>query len=276
MPVTNPAEIFAVNTYSYTVGWTAADCVSHLADQGYPGFEVMMYPGHLWPTDTAAAPRLVQALERTGTRLVATNMPNVDLNVAGASEEMRAYSIDLICRFIALSGDIGAPAIVLGPGKANPLFPDDREVLKGRFFRALDRFAPVAEKGGVRLLIENIAFAFLPDAPSLLRAVEEYGHDGIGIIYDVANAHFIGEDPCEGLRLVRDRLGLVHFSDTGRSVYRHDPVGMGDVPFAAVPPVLAEVGYAELPVLEVISRTPDADTLDSACRLAEAGFGAAG
>lgn len=269
----NPANSFAVNTYSYTTTWTAADCVAHLADQGYRGVEIMMHPGHLWPTETEAARRLVHALDASGTRLVATNMPNIDLNITSTTAEMRDYSIGLISSFIALSGDVGSPAIVLGPGKANPLFPDDRELLKQRLFAALDRFLPIAEKAGVRLLIENIAFAFLPDAPSLLQAVEEYGKDEIGIIYDVANAHFIGEDPCEGLRLVKDRLGLVHFSDTGRSAYRHDPVGLGDVPFAAVPPVLTEVGYTELPVLEIISRMPDSDTLASAVRLIEVGYG---
>jgi hypothetical protein len=49
-------------------------------------------------------------------------------------------------------------------------------------------------------------------------------------------------------------------------------VGLGDVPFADVPPVLREIGYSELPVLEVISRNPDADTLDSATRLAKLGY----
>jgi hypothetical protein len=39
-----------------------------------------------------------------------------------------------------------------------------------------------------------------------------------------------------------------------------------------VPPVLAEIGYSELPVLEVISRNADADTMDSAKKLADLGY----
>ena len=46
--------------------------------------------------------------------------------------------------------------------------------------------------------------------------------------YDIANAHFIGEDTNAGLRQVQSRLGIVHLSDTGRQAWRHDPVG--DVP----------------------------------------------
>lgn len=42
-----------------------------------------------------------------------------------------------------------------------------------------------------------------------------------------------------GLRTVRNRLSLVHISDTTRSVFKHDPVGQGDVPFVQVPPVFS-------------------------------------
>ena len=64
----------------------------------------------------------------------------------------------------------------------------------------------------------------------------------------------------------------MHLSDTGRQHYRHDPVGRGDVPFAAIPEMLADVGYRRRPMLEIISETGDADILDSAARLAALGF----
>lgn len=270
----DPKSIFAINLYSYTFSHKAADCIRHLADQGYRGVELMMYPGHLWPAGIDAAGRreLRRVADAGGVRIVSLNMPNIDLNIAGASQEMRDYSLGLVSGFVRLAGDLGAPGIIIGPGKANPLFPAPREVLKGHFFRALDALAPIAEQGGTRLLVENMPFAFLPDADSLMNTLEEYGNDGIGVIYDVANGHFIGEHPAEGLRRVRSRLGLVHFSDTGTKVYKHDPVGMGDVPFADIPPVLAEVGYREMPVLEIVSHDPDADTLESARRLAAAGY----
>jgi sugar phosphate isomerase/epimerase len=272
--MSDPAKIFAVNTYSYTFDWTAADCIRHLADQGYPGFELMMYPGHLWPAEIDAADKrdILRARDQSGTRIVSFNMPNIDINIVGASPQMRDYSLGLLSQFVTLAGELEVPAIVIGPGKSNPLFAPSREFLVGHFFKALDHLYPIAKKGGVRLLVENMPFAFLPDAPSLAKTLDEYGNDDIGIIYDVANGYFINEDPRDGLRTVRKRLGLVHFSDTGKSVYRHDAVGLGDVPFADVPPVLAEIGYSELPVLEVISRNPDADTIDSARKLAALGY----
>jgi L-ribulose-5-phosphate 3-epimerase len=268
------AKIFGINTYSYTLNWSAADCIRHLADQGYAGVELMMYPGHLWPDlDTSGRRDLRRAAEERGVRIISLNMPNVDLNVAGASREMRDYSLGLLSQFVRLAGELGAGGIVIGPGKANPLFPAPREILLGHFNRALDHLAPIAEQGGTRLLVENMPFAFLPDADSIMRALADYGNDRIGVIYDVANGHFIGENPQVGLRRVRDRLALVHLSDTRRSVYKHDPVGMGDVPFTGVPAVLVEVGYKEMPMLEIISHNADADLRDSAQRLAALGYG---
>jgi len=138
------------------------------------------------------------------------------------------------------------------------------------FYRALDVLAPLARQVGTRLFIENMPFAFLPDAESLMNAVDGYGDDSIRVIYDVANAHFIGEAPTDGLRRVRDRLSLVHFSDTTRQSYKHDPLGCGDVPLAGIASVMKEIGYTELPMLEVISLKPDSNIADSCRRLQQA------
>jgi sugar phosphate isomerase/epimerase len=265
---------FAINTYSYIFGGSAADTVARLADQGYGGVELMLFPGHLWPAElNASALRSLRNLCEQRLRLVSVNMPNIDMNVAAAAEEMRTYTLNLLVQFVRCAGELGAGGIVVGPGKANPLFPMPRERMVSYFYRALDRLAPLARQAGTRLLIENMPFAFLPDAGSLMNVVDNYGDDSIRIIYDVANAHFIGEPPAQGLRCVRGRLSLVHFSDTTRQSYKHDPLGQGDVPLAGLASCMKEIGYAELPMLEVISPNPDPDIADSCRRLQEAGFG---
>jgi len=185
---------------------------------------------------------------------------------------MRRHSLQLLRAIVELAGDLEVPGVVVGPGKANPLMPAPREQLTGHFFRALDSLAPHAERVGTRLYVENMPFAFLPDAQSLMAALERYGDARIAVIYDIANAVFIGEDPGEGLRCVRDRLKLVHLSDTPREVYRHSAVGLGVVPFATIPPLLGEVGYADLPMLEIVADDPDDALRTSALRLFELGW----
>ena len=270
----NAAAGIGVNTYSYIFGGSAADTVAKLADQGFGGVELMFFPDHLWPADLdAAAIRSLRQLCEARLRLVAVNMPNVDINIAAAAEEMRAYTMDLLTKFVRCAGELGASGIIVGPGKPNPLFPMPRERMISHFYRALDTLAPLARQVGTQLFIENMPFAFLPDAEQLMSVVDGYGDDSIRVIYDVANAHFIGEDPKEGLRRVRDRLSLMHFSDTTRQSYKHDPLGYGDVPLAGLASAMKEVGYTELPMLEVISLEPDTDIADSCRRLHDAGIG---
>ena len=84
----------------------------------------MFFPGHLWPAELdASGLRSLRRLCEQRLRLVAVNMPNVDINVAAAAEEMRAYTLDLLIKFVRCAGELGAGGIIVGPGKPNPLFP---------------------------------------------------------------------------------------------------------------------------------------------------------
>lgn len=259
---------FGINTYSYTQTKSAVDCVRLLAERGVKSVELMLYPGHLWITDSREALReLRREIEVSGLSLVTLNSPNIDLNIAAATAEMRNHSIALNTEYLRVAAELNAKALILGPGKPNPLFPLPREAMEPHFFRALDELLPFAGRDGIELWVENMPFAFLPDAAGLMASLDQYGANNIGVCYDVANAHFIGEDPVAGFDRVGSRLRLVHLSDTGQSVYRHDPVGLGDVDFAAVVSKINAVGLEQAPMLEIISRNPDHDIRQSIERL---------
>lgn len=266
---------FAVNTYSYTLKGPAFECLRQLAERGFREFELMMYPGHLWPAEMDQVQRqaLRQFIGEAGLTIRTINMPNVDLNIAAATAEMREMTLGLLEKFIALAGDLGAQGVVLGPGKANPLLPMPRQQMLDHFFRALDRLRPVAARHGTALFVENMPFAFLPRADELLTALDRYGAADIGVVYDVANGHFIKEDIGGALRACAPRLQVVHLSDTHQTVYRHDAVGLGTVDFMVIPPVLEEIGYLRRPVLEIIDPDPDTSIQHSVRALLAAGWG---
>ena len=265
---------FGCNTYSYTLSHSAENCLTHLADLGFSEFELMMVPGHLWPpeVDNAARKALRRRIGKLGVKVVALNMPNVDFNIAALAPEMRRYTLDRLKSIVELAGDLGVPGIVVGPGKANPLFPAPKERLTGYFLAALDKLQPLAEKAGTALWVENMPFAFLPKIDELMEVLDRYGNPAIGIVWDAANSHFAHEEFAQSLRRCRGRLKLVHLSDTNRWQYRHDAVGLGTVPFAELPALLLEVGYAGRSMLEVISNNPDRDILESVERLRAVGF----
>jgi L-ribulose-5-phosphate 3-epimerase len=266
---------FGVNSYSYMFSHSAAATVDHLSGLGIRHFELMAHPGHLWPAelDTIARRQLRARFGSGGCRLMTLNMPSLDINFAAASLEMRTYTVNLLSDLVRLASDLGAENVLIAPGKANPLFLPPRDHLVERFYAALDVLHPLAQAGGTRLLVENIPICFVPDAPGLMQLLDDYGADDIGIVYDVPNGYFINEDPAEGLRIVKDRLKVVHLSDTGRSAWRHDPIGRGDIDFSVLPAVLAEIGYAENVVLEIISGDADSGIFGSIDTLANMGWG---
>lgn len=265
---------FAINTYSYTLDHTVEACLRTLSARGYRQFELMMYPGHLWPFDFDRGLRraLTRMIAAEGLELLTANMPNIDVNIAAAVPEMRAYSMRNLVAIFELAGDLGIPGVIVGPGKANPLMPMPHNHMMGHFFAALDQLSPISEKLGVQILVENMPFAFLPGIDALTAALDEYGNPGIGVVYDIANGVFIKEDPCDGIRKTGSRLVHVHASDTPLEVYRHDPVGTGVVPFEEVGRCLVDIGYGKPPILEIISAEADAGIDDSARQLAGMGW----
>jgi L-ribulose-5-phosphate 3-epimerase len=136
----------------------------------------------------------------------------------------------------------------------------------------LDELVPLAQEQGTAIFVENMPFAFLPRIEQMLQALDQYGDERIGVVYDVANGHFMKEDICDGLLACASRLRVVHLSDTNQSVYRHDAVGLGTVDFSPVPAMLEKLGFKQKPVLEIISEDPDAAIELSARRLVEMGW----
>jgi sugar phosphate isomerase/epimerase len=271
---TTNTSLFGCNTYAYMMSEPAESCLARLADAGFREFEFMVHPVHLWPADLSGAQRatLRRSIDGRGLQLTSLNLPNIDINIASTTPEMRRYSLNLIGETVRLAGDLGARGVIISPGKASPLFAAPKEELFGYFFAALDHLCPIAASSGTAMWLENVPTTWIPTIGGLMAALKRYGSDAVRMIYDVANAHFIDEDIADGLKQCRERLELVHFSDTGQKIFRHDAVGLGTVPFPALPKALAAVGYTRRPMLEIISHDADRDILASADRLAALGF----
>ena len=107
----------------------------------------------------------------------------------------------------------------------------------------------------------------------MLAAIDAYGDDDIGVVYDVANSHFMKEDVATALHACSPRLRMVHLSDTDQAVYTHSAVGLGSVDFAALADALRSIGFARRPVLEIIARDGADEAIDRSARtLVAAGF----
>ena len=262
------------NTFSYVYTHSMLDSVRRLARLGYRDFEILVAQPHLWPADVSAAERreVRKILEGEGLRLASVNLPGIDNNIVSSTREMRAFSLDVMGKLVDLCGDWGISYCIIVPGRTIPLWPVPREQLTEWFVEGMSVLADRASGQGVTMVIENVPNTWIPRAGDMMAALDALGRDDVGVIYDCANAPFAGEDPAEGVRIVAPRLRLVNISDTPRDKWRHDPIGTGDVDFAAFIAALREVGYEGLSMAEIIATDPDRHFADAITKLREFGW----
>lgn len=270
-----PGRTLGINTYAYAWTTPAAETVRRLGDLGFRDFELLVHPPHLPLDGFGAAERrdLAAALDAAGAADRALNLPSLDHNLASPLPRARATALQMFQDTIDLAADLRVGEVVLVPGRMSPLAPPSHEQRAAWLREALDALLPQAEARGVTLAMENVPMAAFPDAGALGAFVRGYGAANLGVCYDAANAHFIGEAPADGIRLLAGLLRRLHVSDTPRTVWRHDPIGEGDVPFATIPAALAAVGYTGPVILEVLAADPEAAILDGEARLTALGFG---
>ena len=256
---------FALNTFSYIWRFGIEACIEHLASRGSMAFEALLTAPHLWPSefDSSARSRLRRLLETTDTSIVSLNAGGVDNNLASSATDVRAASRRYVCSAVDLAADIGASFLVMSPGTPRTLLPAPKQWLLDWYLCEMESIVRHAEKRGVQLLVENIPFAILPTAHDVMKAVERFPSDRVGIVYDVANAVYVREDPVTGLRLVSSRLRLVHLSDTGLERWEHAPIGRGIVPFGAIASVLRELSFGGPMVAEIVCQDPDVEIPES-------------
>jgi len=248
---------FGINTYSFTRDLSAHDCLQQLANVGYRRFELMLIPGHFWPTlDGVAGRRAIEALVvRNALEILTLNQPNLDVNLASEVPEMRQHSCTVVANAIELAASWNATGVVINPGKANPVFPPRMQTLTANFKRSLDVLLPVARRASVRLIVKNHPLSYLYRAQDLRQFFDAFGWDQIGLGYDFANGHFAGEAP-EAVLDVWDHLSFLYAADTSVERFDHAEIGTGTVAFGAIATLLRGAGVCPTTILELVADHP--------------------
>ncbi|MBX3549909.1 MAG: sugar phosphate isomerase/epimerase [Xanthobacteraceae bacterium] len=249
----------SINTFPYLWKMPVDACIRHLMSRGYARFEVMLTEPHCWPLSLPREIRqqIAQRVKSKELEITSINLGGFDNNLASQAAEVRQLAVKIIASVLELAGDWGAKGIVVSPGLGRPLLPPPAGRLEQAFRSSIEQLLPVAEKTGVDLLLENIPYSFAPKADGLASVIESIGSKRIGVCYDVPNALFAREAPEDGFCRLADHIRLVHFSDTGLDVWKHDRIGQGVVDFASALKVMREIGYGGPLVLEIIDSDGD-------------------
>ncbi len=243
-----------ISTFSYLWSSTAIDAIAELADNGYTTFEIPISSPHCWPVELSTSERTAigATLSEYDARIRSLNAGGYDINLASPGANMRLKSIEHIKAVIDLAAAWNVPEIVISPGTRRPMISPPLNRTYEWMYESLAHLIPLAKKAGTRLLLENTPYCFTPTIGELASVVSIVNDDVLKIVYDVANAAYIGEDPVAGLLSNRESIALVHVSDTGLETWGHDPIGTGVIDFDGLGDAVDATCEVNNVVLEII------------------------
>lgn len=243
-----------INTFSYLWSSTAIDAIAELVASGYKTFEVPISSPHCWPDEISVQERSTThaRLDEYGATIRSLNAGGYDINLASPGANMRRKSVEHIKSVIDLAAAWDVPEVVISPGTRRPMISPSLERVYGWMYESMENIIPLAKQAGTRLLFENTPYCFTPTIQDLAGVVSTINDDSVKIVYDVANAAYIGEDPVQSLRWHHGSIGLVHISDTGTETWGHDPIGTGVIDWNGLGKAVKETCGVQNVVLEII------------------------
>ena len=250
--------VLGAHTFGFAWDCVAEQAIERLAAAGYRTIQLMATPPHFdpWQQDAARTTRLRALLERHGMSLLALDLASSDINLASPASHVVDFAVAAYASAIDRAAELGARWICVGSGRRHALLAKVNDRLMPSFREAFARIHDKAQRAGVPIILENHPQGLLATATDIARFLDAEGYAGMPVIYDVANAFAIGEDPVAGLETLWSRLGIIHLSDSPRGQWRHDPIGSGAIDFAAVAALLRRRAYAGHIVLEILSDRP--------------------
>mgnify|MGYP001034434401 CR=1 FL=1 len=203
-----------------------------LKDLGFDGVEAY----HRMKLDPA---ELVRARDATGLPIHGVTGAGHDL--AGAIELAR------VC---------GATSVLVVAGRVNKQTRYDEN------YRATQQWIreaiPLAQKHGLRLLIENVWNNFLLSPLEMVRYIDELDTETVGSYFDVGNVVRFGW-PEQWIRILKHRIGKLDIKEYSRKKQMNEglrkgfdvELGEGDCDWPAVRKALAEINYRGWATAEV-------------------------
>jgi L-ribulose-5-phosphate 3-epimerase len=169
------------------------------------------------------------------------------------AEEVLPEIIARVERGCQAARALGATAMLQIPGYVqimwdpkSPVIPYD--VAWERALTIYRELAPVAERHGMTLCVENVWNRFLLSPREMREFVDAVGSPAVRVYFDVGNVVVSGF-PEQWLRILGPRIGRIHLKDFRASVGTLDGFVMlleGDVNWAEVMAAVREIGYQGL------------------------------
>ncbi|MBQ8600726.1 MAG: sugar phosphate isomerase/epimerase [Clostridia bacterium] len=165
------------------------------------------------------------------------------------------YSYPMAVRSIEIAAELGAPVIIIKPIDRPAYFGNEEKL----FETSMDyygRFAPIAERCGIKIALENVcAFDFRRHGPGhhicskpeehirYLTALNEAYPDRFVACMDMGEPNLVCGYAEENIRALGSRIACTHVHDNHYRKNDHCIPGHGVIDFHAISEALKEIGY---------------------------------
>lgn len=242
--------VFGYSTNAF-VKYPVLKAVEMIAGLGFRGVEIMCDRPHLYPDDFSKEELEGLRCSIQGKGLKVTNLNSFTLFAVGdtylpswieESEERRSIRIGHTLRCLELASFLGCANISVPPGGPQGGLPR-RQAMK-LFHEGLEEVIPVAEKLGVRVLVEPEPGLLLEDSKGFLEFIQEVGSGAVGLNFDIGHFFCAGEDPGAAFEKLFPWIGHVHLEDIAPTrVHAHLIPGLGAIDFQAIFSTMVRLGY---------------------------------
>jgi hexulose-6-phosphate isomerase len=255
-----------ISIWAFPSDWKLDKCFALTAETGFDGIELAYASdGPLTASTTSDDINSLLRLARSTSVEILSLASGIfwSVNLLSDDSTERDKAKAHLCRMLEVASDLEVPTILVVPGFAGP-FEAGPPVIRDyqlTFDRAIADFqgiAPLAERLGVSIGIENVWNKFLSSPIEMRAFVDAVGSQSVGVYFDVANCLRTGY-PEHWIQLLAHRIKGVHFKDFRVNVgtlLGFTDLFEGDVDFGAVVSALHDVSYRGACVVEAFTRTP--------------------
>lgn len=244
----------SINQWSFPAGMTISEIMQQAKGLGYDAIEpAISVTGELSLESTDDEIRSIRAeADRIGIRL-SSLAGGLSWGCSPTSNDpaVREKAFANTVRQLECAALLGVEAILLVPGTVGTGFwggEDDFVYYEDAWSRCVDmlkRLAPVAEKCGVVIGVENVWNNFILSPKDFCSLIDEVDSPYVKAYLDIGNVVKFGF-PEMWVRMLGDRIVRVHIKDFRRSIGTLDgfcDLLSGDTDFPAVMRELRSIGY---------------------------------
>jgi len=186
--------------------------------------------------------------------------------LSSPEERVRSKGMEIVALGLEWAKELGAETLLVVPGVVDKGTPYDKAY--ERSLAALKELAPLAERAGVVICIENVWNRFLTSPLEMRRFIEEVGSEFVKAYLDVGNILIYGW-PEQWIRILGGLVRAVHVKDFDLQMRQFVHLLRGDVDWRAVREALLDIGYEGYLTVELppYKSYPDQMLFDSSAAL---------